>query len=236
MIIASNFKTNHTRKSTKEFISFIDNFVNKENAKHEVRVYPSFTSLDNFEVNEVIKVGVQNFYPVDAGSFTGEIGLKQLEEFDVESVLIGHSERRHILGESSDLILAKFSFAKEKNLEIVFCIGEPKEVREEGLEAVLKYLWKQLDGIDLNYSKLIVAYEPVWAIGTGLSASIEDIKSILASLREKIKAPLLYGGSVKTDNVFEVLSVSNCDGVLVGTASWQKEDFCQMIEIAQKIN
>lgn len=236
MIIASNFKTNHTRNSTKEFISFVNDFVNKDSAKHEIRIYPSFTALDDFETNEVIKVGVQNFYPVDSGSFTGEIGLNQLQEFGVESVLIGHSERRHILNESNELILAKFAFAKEKNLEIVFCIGEPKEVRENGLEAVLGYLWKQLDGIDLNYSKLIIAYEPVWAIGTGLSANIEDIKSILTKLREKIKVPLLYGGSVKVDNILDVLNVANCDGVLVGTASWQKEDFCQMIEIAQKIN
>lgn len=235
MIIASNFKTNHTRASAKEFIDFVNDFVNKENAKHEVRIYPSFTALDSFETNSVIQVGAQNFYPIDSGSFTGEIGFSQLEEFGINTVLLGHSERRHILKESTPLIGEKFQFAVQKGLEIVFCIGEPKEVREEGLEAILTYLWKQLEGIDLKYSKLIVAYEPVWAIGTGLSASLEDIEKIHTSLREKIQAPLLYGGSVKVDNVSDVLSVPNCDGVLVGTASWEKENFVKMIEIAQKI-
>lgn len=235
MIIASNFKTNHTRASTKEFILFINDLLNQGADNHEVRIYPSSTALDCFKTNKALRIGAQNFYPVQSGSFTGEIGFAQLEEFDVQSVLIGHSERRHILKESKEIIKEKFLKAKEKNLEIVFCIGEPKEVREDGVEAVLSYLWSQLEGIDLNYPKLIVAYEPIWAIGTGLSATKEDIERIHAKLREKIKAPLLYGGSVKIENIQEVLSVPNCEGVLVGTASWKQEDFAKMIELAQTI-
>lgn len=232
MIIASNFKTNHTRKSTKEFIRDVAEFSKGSNV--EVRIYPPATALDSFDLSQNIKVGAQNFYPTQNGSFTGEIGFEQLEEFGVDTVLVGHSERRHILKESNELVKAKFDYAKEKNLEIVFCIGEPKEVREAGLETVMEYLFKQCEGIDLSYEKLIVAYEPVWAIGTGLTASREDIKETLSSLRKKIEKPLLYGGSVKVENVAEILSIQNCDGVLVGTASWEVSSFKKMIEAGKK--
>ena len=235
MIIASNFKTNHTRKSTREFVLYVDEFVKSTNSSIETRIYPTATSLDNFDTDESIQVGAQNFYPTCKGSFTGEIGFEQLSEFDVKSVLIGHSERRHILKENSELIVEKFNFAKEQDVEILYCIGEPKEIREAGIDAVMAYVWEQFDGIDLDYEKLVIAYEPVWAIGTGLSASNEDIQEVLKRLRENIQKPLLYGGSVKVDNVGDILSIENCDGVLVGTASWKAENFCKMIEAAQNI-
>ena len=231
MIIASNFKTNHNRQSTKEFIDFI----NGKDYFSEVRIFPPYTALNHYDLRPNIRQGVQNFYPVDSGSITGEIGFFQLEEFEIDSVLIGHSERRHVLGESQKEILEKFDFAKQKECEIVYCVGEPKEVREQGIEVVMSYIWDQFDGIDIDYEDLIVAYEPVWAIGTGLSASQEDIKEVLDMLRVKIKAPLLYGGSVKVANTKEMLGIENCDGVLVGTASWDKDDFSKMIEIADNL-
>lgn len=233
MIIASNFKTNHTRQSTAEFIKDVAEFAKGSDV--EVRIYPPATALDSFDLSQNIKVGAQNFYPTQNGSFTGEIGFEQLEEFGVDTVLVGHSERRHILKESNEFVKAKFDYAKEKNLEIIFCIGEPKEVREAGLEAVMEYLFKQCEGIDLSYERLIVAYEPVWAIGTGLTASCEDIKETLSSLRKKIEKPLLYGGSVKVENVAEILGIQNCDGVLVGTASWEVASFKKMIEAGKNI-
>jgi len=231
LIIASNFKTNHDRQSTKEFIDFI----NSQDYFSEVRIFPPYTALNHYDLRPNIRQGVQNFYPVDSGSITGEIGFSQLEEFEIDSVLIGHSERRHMLGESQKDILKKFDFAKQKECEIVYCVGEPKEIREEGFEAVMSYLWEQFDGIDIDYEDLIVAYEPVWAIGTGLSAKQEDIEEVLNSLRAKIKAPLLYGGSVKVSNTKEILGIENCDGVLVGTASWDKDNFSKMIEIADNL-
>ena len=231
MIVASNFKTNHNRESTKKFVDFI----NSQNYFSEVRIYPPFTALNHFELTPNIKVGVQNFYPVQNGSFTGEIGFEQLEEFEVDSVLVGHSERRHVLGESQESISAKYNFAKDKDCEIVYCVGEPKEIREQGIEAVMSYIWNQFVGIDIDYEELIVAYEPVWAIGTGLSASLEDIKEVLDNLRAKIKAPLLYGGSVKVETTQDILSIENCDGILVGTASWNVDNFSKMIEIADNL-
>ncbi len=236
MIIASNFKTNHTRKSTKEYLKRLNEYIREIDFKYRSLIFPSFLSIDYFELDERIKVGVQNGYPAERGSFTGEIGNEQLKEFNIKTILIGHSERRHILKESQDFIIEKFNFYKERDFEIVYCIGEPLEIRKKGVEEVLSYLWKQLERIDINYKKLIIAYEPVWAIGTGVSATNGEIKEIHSLLRKKIKSPLLYGGSVKVSTIKEILEIENCDGVLVGTASWNIDDFCQMINIANKFN
>ena len=229
MIIASNFKTNYTRKSTRTFIETVEAFMQQSCSQQEVRIFVPFTALDTFDNKEQLRVGAQNFYPVHNGSFTGEIGFEQLEEFSIKSLLIGHSERRHILKESQTLIAQKFDFAKAKEVEIIYCVGEPREIREQGIEAVMAYLWEQFEGIDISYTNLVVAYEPVWAIGTGLTASNSDIEEVLARLHVKLNAPLLYGGSVKIENIKEILAIAYCEGVLVGTASWDSDAFCEMI-------
>lgn len=229
MIISANFKTNHTRKSTQEFV----NELVKNSSNHNLRVYPPSTALLKVDLPLHVKIGVQNFYPVENGSFTGEIGKEQIDEFGINSVLIGHSERRHILGESQELILKKFEFAMKNNWEITYCIGEPKSIRDSGKKELLEYLQVQLNGIDLTYENLIIAYEPVWSIGTGDTAKTKDVKEILDFLRQKTKAPLLYGGSVKPSNVADTFALENCDGVLVGTASWEIESFKQIIDEAK---
>jgi len=235
MIIASNFKTNYTRDKACAFIQTVQAFMAQHDIHTDVRVFPPFTALDFYPELCSLKVGAQNFYPVQNGSFTGEIGFEQLEEFDIDTVLIGHSERRHRLNESQNFIAHKFEFAKERKVEIIYCIGEPQEIRVQGIDAVMRYLWEQLEGIDLSYPKIVIAYEPVWAIGTGLTASLEDIKEVLEKLRFELNAPLLYGGSVKVDNIAAILHVKACDGVLIGTASWNEEAFCQMIQIADGV-
>ncbi len=235
MIIASNFKTNYTRKSTRTFVETVQTFMQHSSSQQEVRIFVPFTALDTFHENTHVRVGAQNFYPVQNGSFTGEIGFEQLEEFTIQTLLIGHSERRHILKESQALIAQKFDFAKAKEVEIIYCVGEPREIREQGIEAVMAYLWEQFEGIDIGYTHLVVAYEPVWAIGTGLTASNRDIEEVLARLHVKLDAPLLYGGSVKVDNIKDILTIPHCEGVLVGTASWDSDSFCTMIQSAEAL-
>jgi triosephosphate isomerase len=105
----------------------------------------------------------------------------------------------------------------------------------QGIDAIMSYLWEQFEGIDIHYDRLVIAYEPVWAIGTGLSASLEDIEEVLTRLQEKLSAPLLYGGSVKVENIESILNVKACEGVLVGTASWNEKAFCEMIRIADTV-
>lgn len=231
-IIASNFKTNHTRKSTKVFIEDVNQFIKDEDIKNEVFIFPTATALDNFELNDNLTVGVQNAYYVKNGSFTGEIGTEQLDEFGIKTILIGHSERRHKLGESQKEIALKYNYYKSLGYKIIYCIGEPLEVKELGLTETLGYIWEQFDGIDLSYDNLTLAYEPVWAIGTGVVASIEDITTVHKKIKKKIDKPLLYGGSVKINNISDILDIKNVDGALIGTASWDKEDFKQIIKIA----
>lgn len=229
-IIASNFKTNHTRKSTSSFVNEVNDFLKSSEISSEVYVFPTATALDSFETVSNLTVGTQNAYATQKGSFTGEIGTLQLDEFGIKTILIGHSERRHVLGESQDSIAKKYAFYKELGYKIIYCIGEPLEVKEAGLEKTLEYVYEQFEGIDTNYDNLILAYEPVWAIGTGVTATNEDITNVHSAIKSKIAKPLLYGGSVKVANVAEICALDGVDGALIGTASWIVEDFKQIIE------
>jgi triosephosphate isomerase len=227
MIFAANFKTNHTRQSTKAYIEVLTRKVVDAARKERVIVFPPATALDRFETP--ITIGAQNAYPAQNGAYTGEIGAEQLEEFGIETILIGHSERRDILHEDQTFVAEKFAFFQERGYEIVYCIGEPLEVREQGDEAVIEHLLAQFVGIDTNYDKLIVAYEPIWAIGTGRSATVEEIASTHAALRERVAKPILYGGSAKPANIREIIAIDNVDGVLVGSASLDPDNFFTMI-------
>lgn len=233
MLIAANFKTNKTRHETLDYYRDVSAYIEAENISVDAMIFPPATALNRF--SGTVVVGAQNAYATENGAFTGEIGVDQLKEFDIETILIGHSERRHILGESQKTILEKYHYYKALGFTIVYCIGEPLEVREAGNDALMAYLETQLDGIDLNYDKLVVAYEPVWAIGTGLTPSSEDVELIHTALRKKIKAPILYGGSVKVNNAEALLSLNNVDGALIGSGALQAENFCTILKIANRL-
>jgi len=234
VIIAANFKTNKTRAQTKSYYSIVSRYMEKNSITSEAMIFPPATALDCFD--GAISVGAQNAYAVENGAFTGEIGLDQLSEFEIRHILIGHSERRHILGESQESMVEKFNYFKAQGFTIVYCIGEPLEVREEGTEALMAYLDTQLEGIDLEYDNLIIAYEPVWAIGTGLTPSSDEVERIHTDLRVKIKAPILYGGSVKVNNAESLLALQNVDGALIGSGALQTDNFCAMLSIADALN
>lgn len=234
MIICANFKANKTRQETRAYMAVVESFVSANDISDTVIVFPPFTALDHDPRN--VLIGVQNGYPVKNGAFTGEIALEQLEEFGIKTILIGHSERRHVIGETQEQIAAKFQFFAEQGFVIVYCVGEPLEMREAGEDVMMTYIERQFEGIDLAYPDLIVAYEPVWAIGTGLTPSNGDIESLHAALRAKTSAPLLYGGSVKVENAGEIMGLENVDGVLVGSAALSANDFCDMIAQAAELN
>ncbi len=233
MIIAANLKTNLTRKETHKYLEDVEKYISKNSVSQKVLVFPATSSLDVFKSSVII--GAQNAYPVQHGAFTGEIGVEHLDEFNIRTILIGHSERRHILGETQEQLISKFNFYKELGFTIVYCVGEPLQKREAGKEEMMKYIASQYEGIDTQYEHLIIAYEPVWAIGTGLTPTLEDIEEIHADLKMKSSAPLLYGGSVKVTNSKEVLALKNVDGVLVGSAALYAEHFCTMIAHATEL-
>jgi len=234
MIIAANLKTNFTRKQTLKYVDELNNFIDSTNCAQEVLVFPAMTSLDSYDSKVV--VGAQNAYATQNGAFTGEIGTEQLDEFGIKTILIGHSERRHILGETQEELVKKFNFYKELGYKIVYCVGEPLEKREASKGEMMEYISSQYEGIDTEYENLIIAYEPVWAIGTGLTPTLEDIQNIHTDLKTKSPAPLLYGGSVKVTNAKEVLALQNVDGILVGSAALYAEHFCSMIGFAQELS
>jgi triosephosphate isomerase len=233
MIIAANLKTNLTRKQTSEYIEEIESHLKITNSTQDVLVFPATSSLNSFD--GLVTVGAQNAYATKNGAFTGEIGLDHLDEFGIKTILIGHSERRHILGETQTTIIEKFNFYKNLGFKIVYCVGEPLVKREAGKEEMMNYIASQYEGIDTAYENLIIAYEPVWAIGTGLTPTLEDIQNIHTELKSKSAAPLLYGGSVKVTNAKEVLALENVDGVLVGSAALYGEHFCSMISYGDEL-
>ncbi|MCK9491141.1 MAG: triose-phosphate isomerase [Sulfurimonas sp.] len=233
MIIAANLKTNLTRIETLKYLKSLESCLSKKSITQEVLVFPSPTSLNTHDGK--VTIGTQNAYGASNGAFTGEIGSIHLDEFGIKTILIGHSERRHVLGETQEDLVKKFNFYRNLGFKIVYCVGEPLEVRETGFDNMMQYISKQYAGIDTEYENLIIAYEPVWAIGTGLTPTSEDIESIHKELKKKSSAPLLYGGSVKVSNAKEVLGIDDVEGILVGGAALIAEDFCKMCEIAQEI-
>ncbi|MCD8212953.1 MAG: triose-phosphate isomerase [Campylobacter sp.] len=222
---AANLKCNHTRAS---FGAYCEALNENLSSNDDVSV---FAPSSAFELKELkFKLGAQNFYPCESGAFTGEIGKAMLDEFNVRSVLIGHSERREILGESEELLGEKFKFSTKNGWEIIYCIGESSAINEAG--DTKEFLKKQLENIDTDYANLIIAYEPIWAIGTGKSANTSQIAEILGFISDFTKAPLLYGGSVNAKNIAEIYAIKECGGVLVGTASWDAYNFLNLIRAA----
>ena len=232
MIFAANFKSNHSRASFKEYAGILGDFWSECDKKDdEIIIFPPFSAFCGCALKgKKISLGEQNFYPADSGAFTGEICADMLSEFDINSVLVGHSERRG-LGEDDEFVRAKFEFAKAKLWRVVLCVGEDDIVHMNG--NTCEFLESQLEGIDLAYEKLIIAYEPIWAIGIGKSAKPEIIAEILEFLSLKTKAPLLYGGSVNAGNIAMITQIPHCAGVLVGSASWQVQSFIELIKASK---
>lgn len=239
--IIANFKSNHTRTSTKEFVKYIDNFIQNEKIKNDIIIFPSASALDEYDIlSDNLSIGTQNAYCEFKGSYTGESTKIHLDEFNIKTILIGHSERRHILKETQELMVRKFNFYKDAGFKIIYCVGEPLEVKQDKNnkntnKIIQEYICEQLNQIDISYENLLIAYEPVWAIGTGISASLEDIKQIHKWLKTLTNKKILYGGSVKEDNIKNILECANVDGALIGTASWIKEDFKNIISISDMI-
>ncbi len=191
---------------------------------------------------DIVKVGAQDCAAYDNGAYTGEISAAMFADIGCEYVIIGHSERRHIIGEGDEIIVKKVKKAIENGLRVILCVGETQRERDKGSakEIVAKQLEAvKIDGI--NSENLVIAYEPVWAIGTGNAATVDDVKKMHAFIRAKLKEMLadsdnlriLYGGSVKVDNAAQLLNIENVNGALIGGASLDAKSF---VDIAKAAN
>ena len=242
--ICGNWKMNKTSSEALEFASEINKF---EFNKVDVLLAPSFVTLESLRKNlkDEIKVAGQNVSQFDEGAFTGEVSTTMLKDIGVDDVIIGHSERREKFSESDEIINAKVKKALVDDLSVILCLGESLEIKEEGREVdfVRVELLKSLDGVE-DLENLTIAYEPIWAIGTGKTCSSEDAEKMCREIRNVIdekygeisqKIRVLYGGSVKPSNAGEILSKENIDGVLVGGASLKANDFIEIIKAGESL-
>jgi triosephosphate isomerase len=247
IIVAGNWKM---YKTPDEAIEFVENIQGVE-AKEHVRVivcapYLALPAMMEHVVKP-LEISAQNVHQAEEGAFTGEISANMLKGIGVGITLVGHSERRQYFAETDDIVSQKVSRALSEGLEVILCVGESLVSREEGKEkdVVSTQLHAALSGVSSEDMKqLIVAYEPVWAIGTGRTASSKDAQDMAEHIRVELNklygrevaeaTSLLYGGSVKPDNISELLLQPDVDGVLVGGASLDPESFRQLIEAGNK--
>jgi triosephosphate isomerase len=237
--LAGNWKMNKTPSEALAFATELK--ASLAGVKHKLLVAPAFIAIPG--VAEVLKggnilVGAQNMSNAESGAHTGEVSPDMLMDAGVQVVILGHSERRAIYGETDEFINSKVKLALSKGLEVILCVGETLEEREAGkLESVVKT--QTLEGLksvsEAELANITIAYEPVWAIGTGKTATPQDADDVHAYIRKVLseayspsaaeKMVIQYGGSVKPGNVVDLMGMDNIDGALVGGASLKVEDF-----------
>ncbi len=243
-VIAGNWKMNKTLGDAVKLVQDLKPLV--EGAAAEVVVCPTFVCL-----NDVVKtlqgsnigVGAQNMYHKDSGAYTGEISPVFLKDMNVGYVILGHSERRQYFNEDDSAINKKVVAALEHGLKPILCVGETLEQREAGVtfDVISTQVKGCLAGFESsNLDDLIIAYEPVWAIGTGKTATSQDANEVIGFIRKQLvelfgnemaeKTRILYGGSVKSSNAKELMSMPEIDGALVGGASLEASEFSQIVK------
>ncbi|HHW94703.1 MAG TPA: triose-phosphate isomerase [Mogibacterium sp.] len=249
-LIAGNWKMNKTAKEAVEFAKALK-AMKLENEK-DVAILVPFTHL--FSIADAldgssIRFGAQNVHYEDSGAYTGEISVKMLKETGVDYCIVGHSERREYFNETDETVNLKLKKLISSGITPILCVGESLETREENLqtEFVESQIIKAFDGIDrVDVNKIVIAYEPIWAIGTGKTATPEEAEEMCRFIREIIQEiyndsviseqiMVLYGGSMKPDNAEDLLNKPNINGGLIGGASLKLEDLATIAEIASKI-
>jgi len=248
-IIAANWKMNIGPKEAEDFLVAFTSQLGSLTEKADVVIAPTFVAIPAavaaLSSNSGVAIAAQNVSEQDNGAFTGEISTMMLKELFVRYVIIGHSERRTLYGETNAIINAKIKKSLTSNLKPIFCIGETLEERDGGkLEEVLRsQITEGLAGIDeKDMKEMVIAYEPVWAIGTGRVATAQQAQDAHAFVRSVVteiynsevsdRVRIQYGGSMKADNAAELLSQPDIDGGLVGGASLQAKSFIDLITAA----
>lgn len=249
-IFAANWKMNKGASETEDFVKSFITKIQGLNLVCEIVIAPPFVSLPKLaetlhssgQNSQAIQIAAQNCSQYDPGAYTGEVSVMMLREFFVHYVILGHSERRSIFGETDAVINAKMLKAREANLKPIFCIGETLAEREGGqLEAVLRrQVTEGLKGLtDKDMAETVIAYEPVWAIGTGVTATSQQAQDAHAFVRSLVselygadtaaRIRIQYGGSVKPGNAAELMACPDIDGALIGGAALEPQSFMEII-------
>jgi triosephosphate isomerase len=241
--IVGNWKMNQLNADIESFFKVLGNSNLPENS--HAWLAPQFIHIPSVQAHGGklgVKVGSQNCSKEDKGAFTGDTSALSLKDLGVDFTLLGHSERRAIFNEDNNLLNEKLHNALKNNLTVIFCIGETLEEREKGMtnEVLTKQLEEGLKGLESqHHSKILLAYEPVWAIGTGKTATPQEAQDTHSFIRSTMgksfdfssdKLVILYGGSVKPANIAGLISMQDIDGALVGGASLKGEDFLALLE------
>lgn len=247
-IIAGNWKMNNTPSQAVELINAIKPLV--ADAKCDVVVCPTFVCLDAASkalAGSNVKLGAQNVHFEEKGAFTGEISTAMLKELNVDYVVIGHSERRQYFGETDEVVAKRALAAINAQITPIICVGETLNERQGGttFDVVKKQTVAALELMNSQQvSKSVIAYEPVWAIGTGLTATKEQAEEVISFIRATVSEKfdeqtaenirIQYGGSMNAKNAAELMAMPNIDGGLIGGASLKAPDFAAIVEAASK--
>jgi triosephosphate isomerase len=250
-MMAANWKMNKLVGEAEEYVERLLPRISDADGV-DVAIFAPFTALGTvvrMTRDTPVVAGAQNFYFEDSGSFTGEVSAPMLKDVGARAVVIGHSERREIFGETDDMVAKKTARAIDAGLLPVVCVGETKEERDAGemwekVDAQVRAVFERLDASEVDGETLIFAYEPIWAIGTGETATPEDAQDAIGRIRDLLgelggegfaeEVRVLYGGSVKPDNVGEIMSQKDVDGGLIGGACLETDTFAELVNGASK--
>ena len=235
IIIAGNWKMHKTQTESLEFLrDFLPHLEDTPEEREAVLCVP-FTGLNFMSKNlhgSRVKLGAQNIHWADYGAFTGEISGEMLKEFGINYVIVGHSERRQYFGETDETVNARLLAAQKHGLTPILCVGESKAQRDAGETEAVIFAQLEKDLVYVDQNNLVIAYEPIWAIGTGDTCEAVEANRVIGLVRSRLSnknVTIQYGGSVNPKNVDEIMAQPEIDGALVGGASLEAESFARLV-------
>jgi triosephosphate isomerase len=235
VIIAGNWKMYKTQREASEFLMNFVSLIENAPEDREVVLCVPFTDLAIVSKSlhgSRIRLGAQNVHWEECGAYTGEISASMLTEMGTRYAIVGHSERRQFFGETDETVNLRLKAAQNSGLIPILCVGETKQQRDAGEteQIIINQLNRGL--VDVDRSQLVIAYEPIWAIGTGETCEATEANRVIGVIRDRLTNPnitIQYGGSVKPSNIAEIMAQSQIDGVLVGGASLDPADFAGIV-------
>ncbi|HEY9813124.1 MAG TPA: triose-phosphate isomerase [Candidatus Sericytochromatia bacterium] len=235
IVIAGNWKMYKTQAEATEFLQGFMPELEKTPEDREVVICPPFTALDAISRSlhgSLVQLGAQNIHWEDNGAFTGEVAGSMLSEIGVRYVIVGHSERRQYFGETDESVNKRLLSAQRHGLIPILCVGETKQQRDAGETESIITNQLEKDLVNVDQQRLVIAYEPIWAIGTGDTCESSEANRVIGVIRSQLSnadVTIQYGGSVKPDNIDEIMAQPEIDGALVGGASLQPASFARLV-------